>query len=121
MYRRREQGARHTACGGAESIEKVGTVEKGKSFDREVAVKVKSTGDLGNLRVIAFVQEADAGAVVGASMVGRGSKRRSRRRRTYETDGAKIKLTARPSGLLPSGRRSTCGMRSGTSRGFSSR
>ena len=61
---------RHVAV--AESIEKVGTVEKGKSFDREVAVKVKSTGDLGNLRVIAFVQEADAGAVVGASMSGAG-------------------------------------------------
>lgn len=59
---------RHVAV--AESMDKVGTVEKGKSFDREVGVKVGSTADLANLRVIAFVQEADAGEVVGAALVG---------------------------------------------------
>lgn len=58
---------RHVAV--VESIDKVGTVEKGKNFDREVAVKVKSTADLANLRLIAFVQEPDAGEVVGASLV----------------------------------------------------
>jgi len=58
---------RHVAV--AESISKVGTVEKGKNFDRDVLIKVKSTPDLGNLRVIAFVQEADAGEVVGASLL----------------------------------------------------
>jgi hypothetical protein len=56
---------RHVAV--AESIEKVGTVEKGKSFDREVVVKVKS--DPANLRVVAFVQEADAGEVIGAALM----------------------------------------------------
>ena len=56
---------RHVAV--AESIEKVGTVEKGKSFDREVVVKLKS--DPANLRVIAFVQEADAGEVMGAALM----------------------------------------------------
>jgi hypothetical protein len=55
----------------AESIGKVGTVEKGKSFDRDVLVKVKSTADpdLANLRLIAFVQESDGGEVVGAALV----------------------------------------------------
>jgi hypothetical protein len=57
---------RHVAV--AESMDKVGTVEKGRSFDREVVVKVKSTADLANLRLIAFVQEADGGEVVGASL-----------------------------------------------------
>ncbi len=52
-----------------ESITKVGTVEKGKSFDRDVLVKVKSTPDPANSRLIAFVQESDAGKVVGASLL----------------------------------------------------
>jgi hypothetical protein len=54
----------------AESINKVGTVEKGKSFDRDVSVKVKSTADAANLRLIAFVQAPDSGEVVGASLLG---------------------------------------------------
>ncbi len=63
---------RHVAV--AESIDKVGTVATGKNFDRDVSVKVKSvkvksTSDLANLRLIAFVQEPDAGEVVGASLV----------------------------------------------------
>ena len=53
-----------------ESITKVGTVERGKKFDGEVAVKVKGTEELANLRVIAFVQEGDAGEVVGAALAG---------------------------------------------------
>jgi hypothetical protein len=53
----------------AESISKVGTVEKGKNFGRDVLVKVKSTPDPANLRLIAFVQESDAGEVIGASML----------------------------------------------------
>jgi hypothetical protein len=52
----------------AESIDKVGTVDKAKNFDRKVQVKVKSA-DLANLRLIAFVQEPDAGQIVGASLV----------------------------------------------------
>ncbi len=52
----------------AESIDKVGTVDKAKNFDRDVQLKVKST-DLANLRLIAFVQEPDAGQIVGASLL----------------------------------------------------
>jgi hypothetical protein len=51
-------------------MEKVGTVEKGRNFEREVVVKLKSPGDLANLRLIAFVQEADGGEVIGASLLG---------------------------------------------------
>jgi hypothetical protein len=57
---------RHVAV--AESIDKVGAVEKEKNFDREVVVKVKA-GDPANLRVVAFVQEADAGEVIGAALM----------------------------------------------------
>ncbi len=55
--------------GVVESIEKVGVLDKDKSFDRELVVKVKSTEDLSKLRLVAFVQQADAGEVVGAAMV----------------------------------------------------
>ncbi len=58
----------------AESINKVGTVEKGKNFDRDVQVKVKNAPDLSNIRLIAFVQESDAGEVVGASLLSPASK-----------------------------------------------
>jgi len=58
---------RHVAV--VESISKVGSVEKGKNFDRDVLVKVKAGLDPGNLRVVAFAQNGDAGEVVGASLL----------------------------------------------------
>ncbi len=58
---------RHVAV--AESISKVGTVEKGKNFERDVLVKVKGPVDAGNLRVIAFAQQGEAGEVIGASLL----------------------------------------------------
>jgi len=59
---------RHVAV--AESINKVGTVEKGKPFERDVTVKIKAGSDPGNLRVVAFVQGGDEGEVVGAAESG---------------------------------------------------
>jgi hypothetical protein len=53
----------------AEAMEKVGTVEKGRGFERDVVVKTKAEIDVENLRVIAFVQVQDEGPVVGAAMV----------------------------------------------------
>ncbi|MGO9346503.1 MAG: DUF1223 domain-containing protein [Terriglobales bacterium] len=64
---------RHVAV--AESISKVGTVGKGKKFDGDVTVKVKGAAGLEGLRLIAFVQGADGGDVVGAAVVsGAGGK-----------------------------------------------
>jgi len=59
---------RHVAV--AESISKVGTVGKGTNFDRDVTVKIKGATGLEGLRLIAFVQGADDGDVIGASVVG---------------------------------------------------
>ncbi len=53
----------------AESISKVGTVGKGTNFDRDVTVKLKDATALEGLRLIAFVQGADDGDVVGAALV----------------------------------------------------
>jgi hypothetical protein len=58
---------RHVAV--AESINKVGAVEKGKNFDRDVLVKVNSTADAANLRLIVFIQESDGGEVFGATQL----------------------------------------------------
>jgi len=58
---------RHVAV--AESIDKVGTLEKGKGFDREVVIKLKSGADTANLRLIAFVQGSDNGEVIGATLL----------------------------------------------------
>ncbi|MGB8010352.1 MAG: DUF1223 domain-containing protein [Terriglobales bacterium] len=54
----------------AESISKVGTVEKGKNFDRDVVVKLKGAPDMGHVRLIAFVQTPGSGEVVGAALLG---------------------------------------------------
>lgn len=56
---------RHVAV--VESIGKVGIIEKGKNFDHDVTVKVKSAEDLSKLRLIAFVQEPDQGGIIGAT------------------------------------------------------
>jgi hypothetical protein len=54
-----------------ESMTKVGRVERGKKFDGDVTVKLKGAEGLGDLRVIAFVQAGDGGAVVGAALAGK--------------------------------------------------
>jgi hypothetical protein len=55
----------------AESITKVGRVERGKKFDGDATVKLKGTEGLADLRVIAFVQAGDGGEVVGAALAGK--------------------------------------------------
>jgi hypothetical protein len=52
-----------------ESLNKVGSVEKGKRFSKDVVVKIKPSTDLANLRLIAFVQAPDEGEVVGVSLL----------------------------------------------------
>lgn len=50
------------------SLEKVGSVEKGKTFARDLSVKVPTGTDPSNLRLIAFVQEPGPGKVLGAAL-----------------------------------------------------
>ena len=49
-------------------LRKLGSLTPGAKFDQDFRVPVKSGVDPGNIRVIAFVQEADYGRVIGAAL-----------------------------------------------------
>lgn len=63
-----ENGGRHlTHVAVAQTLVKVGKLEKGKPFSQDIQVKLKPGTDLKNLRLIVFVQEPDLGSVLGAA------------------------------------------------------
>ena len=51
------------------TVTKVGTVDDRSTFGRQVVVKLPNGVDRANLRVIAFVQKSDSGAVLGSSLL----------------------------------------------------
>lgn len=51
-----------------EDMKKIGKIEKDKPFSRDVEIKADHGTDVKNLRLIALVQEGDAGKVLGAAM-----------------------------------------------------
>lgn len=51
-----------------QSLTKVGTVEKGKNFAKDVRLKLDSGTDSTNLRLVAFMQEPGQGRVLGAAL-----------------------------------------------------
>jgi hypothetical protein len=51
-----------------QSLTKIGKLEKGKSFDRDVALKLGIGMDPSNIRVVAFVQESGPGKVLAGAM-----------------------------------------------------
>jgi hypothetical protein len=64
-----ENGGRHlTHVAVVQELTKVGRLEKGKSFNQEVQLKLKTGTDPKNIRFIAFVQESGLGHVLGAAM-----------------------------------------------------
>ncbi|HLH06904.1 MAG TPA: DUF1223 domain-containing protein [Terriglobales bacterium] len=56
----------HTAV--VESLQKVGSLKKGNSFDKDVELKLKTPVDPANLRIVAFAQEPGPGRVLGAAL-----------------------------------------------------
>lgn len=61
-------GKKLTNVGVVRVLAKIGKVEKGKAFDQVFKVPV-AAGDAGNLRLVALVQEAGLGPIVGAATV----------------------------------------------------
>ena len=61
-------GRRLTHVAVVQQLVKVGKIEKGRSFDRAVDLKLKPGTDLKNLRLVAFVQEPGPGKVLGAAV-----------------------------------------------------
>lgn len=61
-------GKKLTNVAVVKELVKVGKVEKGKTFDQAFRVKLWPGADVGNLRVVAFVQESGPGKVLGAAM-----------------------------------------------------
>jgi hypothetical protein len=64
-----ENGGRHLVhVAVVQKITKVGKLQKGKSFANDVQLKLAPTDDPKNLRLIAFVQEAGPGKILGAAL-----------------------------------------------------
>ena len=66
VARGENSGRRLTHVAVVLSLAKVGATEKGKGFSGDVRVKLDPKRDLSQLRLIAFVQEAGPGRVLGA-------------------------------------------------------
>jgi hypothetical protein len=56
----------HTAV--VEQLKKIGKLEPGTAFDQDFQLKLRNGESADNLRVVAFVQQHDAGKIVGATL-----------------------------------------------------
>ncbi len=64
-----ENGGKHlTHVAVAQEFTKIGKIEKGKTFSKEVQVNLKPGTDPKNVRVIAFIQESGPGKMLGAAL-----------------------------------------------------
>jgi hypothetical protein len=62
-----ENGGRHlTHVAVVQQLNKIGRIQRGKSFGGDVQLKLKPGTDPKNLRLIAFIQESGPGRIVGA-------------------------------------------------------
>jgi hypothetical protein len=74
-------GKKLTNVAVVKDLVKIGKLEKGKDFDGTFRVKLDAGTDVGNLRVVAFVQESGPGKVLGAAVtkgIGKGELAESR-------------------------------------------
>ncbi len=61
-------GRRLTHVAVVQQLTKVGKLQKGKSFDETITLKLKAGTDPKNVRVVAFVQEPGPGKLLGAAL-----------------------------------------------------
>jgi hypothetical protein len=65
-----ENGGKHLAHTAVlQSLTKIGKIEKGKNFSREVEINLNPGTDNKNIRLIIFAQEPGPGKVLGAAML----------------------------------------------------
>jgi hypothetical protein len=66
-----ENGGKHlTHVAVVQQFEKIGKIEKGKTFSRTIKLALKPGADPKNIRLIIFVQEPGPGKVLGAALQG---------------------------------------------------
>ncbi len=66
---RGENGGRHlTHVAVVQQLTKIGKLQKGKSFEQTVRLKLKPGTDSKNVRVVVFVQESGPGRLLGAAL-----------------------------------------------------
>ena len=64
-----ENGGKHLAHTAVlQSLTRIGKLEKGKNFSREIEIKLKPGTDPENVRLIVFAQESGPGKVLGVAM-----------------------------------------------------
>ena len=64
-----ENSGRHlTHVAVVQQITKIGKLQKGKSFDETVQLKLKPGTDPRNIRIVAFIQEPGPGKLLGAAL-----------------------------------------------------
>jgi hypothetical protein len=68
VLRGENQGRHMTHVAVAEKVRRVGAVGTQQGFQGEVELKLDAAADPANLRLVAFIQEPDAGEVLGTSM-----------------------------------------------------
>jgi len=65
-----ENSGRHlTHVAVVQHLEKIGSLEPGKAFTKDIELKLQSGANPANLRAIAFVQEPGPGKVLGATQI----------------------------------------------------
>jgi hypothetical protein len=66
---RGENGGKHlNHVAVVQQLSKIGKIEKGKTFSRDIDLKLKPGADLKNTRLVIFVQEGGPGKVLGAAL-----------------------------------------------------
>lgn len=68
VSRGENQGKHLTHVAVVQELVKVGRLEKGKAFSRDIQVKLKPNAASENLRLIVFVQDPEFGKVLGAAL-----------------------------------------------------
>jgi hypothetical protein len=68
VLRGENEGRRLTHVAVVQSLTRIGSMEKGKSFGQDVRIKLDRRTDSANLRVIAFAQESGPGPVLGSAL-----------------------------------------------------